>query len=590
MSWEHFSYSDFSSGLTLIDGENGRGKSSIWDGPSYALFGETVRGDKNDLVVNRAFKKDCHVRYVFTVRGDTYDVNRYRKHTGRCENKMTLKNRLIIKFTPKGGKEKLIEKSSVADTQKWLMSKIGITKELYGCTVVHAQGSMFNFVNETDKGQKEILGLIKNVDFTKALKKTREAIAKAKTKASETDAKCCSLQRRLESNSLESLKEKKDSFKKDIESDIEEILKRVEKFSKDIEDLEQGYEEAPKPIDNKDESLAIKNEIKTFGSKLAKVEIKYSTLAKRIKESDVEIECPTCHRPYDEAHESPNTDEMEASLNKLKLLKRKYTKKIDALEEKKGLLESEERKRSAKIMAVLNSNKHIEYTVEANRSKIQNCNDNIKALKTRKNPYLELIKEEKQKLKETKQEIKELDKLLSKYEDIITYLVFWEKAFSDNGVKSFIFDSIVSGLTDKANNNLNILSDGELAIEFTAQTKLKDGSLREKFDCLIHIDDYTVPFSSYSGGEKTRISIAVDLALESLMCEHYGTEFNFLVMDEQDIYMDDKGRASYMRMLRKISQDKRVFVVSHDAELKSEFDNVIRVERSATGKSKAKEA
>ena len=124
-----------------------------------------------------------------------------------------------------------------------------------------------------------------------------------------------------------------------------------------------------------------------------------------------------------------------------------------------------------------------------------------------------------------------------------------------------------------------------MTISFDTQSKLKTGEVREKFECIINIDGEKVPFKAYSGGEKTRISLAVDLALADLMNDFYGSDFNFLVMDEQDTYVDDVGRQAYMELLKERAKDRRVFVVSHDAKFKSEFDDVIKIRRTGVGAS-----
>jgi DNA repair exonuclease SbcCD ATPase subunit len=87
------------------------------------------------------------------------------------------------------------------------------------------------------------------------------------------------------------------------------------------------------------------------------------------------------------------------------------------------------------------------------------------------------------------------------------------------------------------------------------------------------VDGEAVPYVAYSGGEKTRISLAVDMALCDLMNDSHGSSFNIVVFDEQDMWLDSEGREAYLRLLRERAKHQRVFVVSHDGELKAKFDS-----------------
>jgi DNA repair exonuclease SbcCD ATPase subunit len=121
------------------------------------------------------------------------------------------------------------------------------------------------------------------------------------------------------------------------------------------------------------------------------------------------------------------------------------------------------------------------------------------------------------------------------------------------------------------------LTSGAITISFDTQKKLKTGELREKFDSEILKDGERVEYESYSGGEKRRISLAVDMALSEIMSEYYGQKFGMVVFDEQTGYMDEDGRVGFMNLLREIAREKRVFVVDHDGTFQAMFDIVWRV-------------
>ena len=173
----------------------------------------------------------------------------------------------------------------------------------------------------------------------------------------------------------------------------------------------------------------------------------------------------------------------------------------------------------------------------------------------------------------------DFDKRIEKIKSDQPYYEFWSRAFGDDGIKSFIFDLVCSTLTNRANSYLNVLTGGHISVAFDTQKKLKSGETREKFECQVVSDGGPIPYDNYSGGEKRRVSLAVDMSLADLMSDYHGSKFNMVVFDEQDQYLDNKGRAHYMNLLKKIAKHKRVFVVAHDYQFKAEFDEVITVEK-----------
>jgi len=159
----------------------------------------------------------------------------------------------------------------------------------------------------------------------------------------------------------------------------------------------------------------------------------------------------------------------------------------------------------------------------------------------------------------------------------LIYISFWVEAFGDGGIKSFIFDLIASTLSEKSNKYVNILTSGQVSVKFDTQSTLKSGAVREKFDCAVISDGKKVKYDAYSGGEKRKISLAVDVALSEIASEYHGSSFNVVVFDEQTNYLDENGRDGFYDLLKELARDRKVFVVDHDSKFRSKFDNVMTV-------------
>ena len=64
--------------LFLISGKTGAGKTTIFDGMSYALYGETTSKDRDVKALHADFARHdlCSVRFVFEHEGVRYQISR----------------------------------------------------------------------------------------------------------------------------------------------------------------------------------------------------------------------------------------------------------------------------------------------------------------------------------------------------------------------------------------------------------------------------------------------------------------------------------------------------------------------------------
>ena len=80
-------------GLYLVLGENGEGKSAIFDAITFALFGQITKKINLPSIVNEKSDADCKVTLKFQIGKDTYYIDRYRKHKKHYDNAYVFKKR-----------------------------------------------------------------------------------------------------------------------------------------------------------------------------------------------------------------------------------------------------------------------------------------------------------------------------------------------------------------------------------------------------------------------------------------------------------------------------------------------------------------
>jgi DNA repair exonuclease SbcCD ATPase subunit len=569
-------------GLTLVDGENlddggsnGAGKTVVVGGDaiSWCIFGQTIRGMKHDEVVNRYSDtphENCHVNTKLDRGSDEFSVHRYRKHHKH--------NNAFFYFL--NGER--VEESDVKDTQRRLLDDLGIDFELFKCSVIFGQEDTFNFVNETDKKQKEILSKVRRVDMTPNLKSARTNLKELEDDKDELQRKIDILESHLEDDPGSGLKdeesewsagktERVDSHQGKI-AGVESELDSAKKSTGDLKNLKIKHEEITKKFDRL-------NEIRCeMHNKRTEATIEIRGIERKNKER-TEVgeadECPYCEQSIDGDHLERRKKGDEKKLRIFKGVVDQATAKIEKIDETRVIIKDE-------LEATNKSLADIEYKkLEVSRleDQLTELKDELKEIKSEKNPFTAKIKEAIEKQKKIKLKLKELNAESKELDEYLPYFRFWEKAYSDSGIKSFLFDTMCSALTNKANKFVNILTGGNVTISFDTQTLLKSGAVREKFECVVCTEGEKVLYRTYSGGEKTRISLAVDMSLSCLMADYYGSTFNFVVFDEQDLYLDDQGRDYYLELLKELARDRRVFVVSHDSELKAKFDDVITIQK-----------
>ena len=82
-----------------------------------------------------------------------------------------------------------------------------------------------------------------------------------------------------------------------------------------------------------------------------------------------------------------------------------------------------------------------------------------------------------------------------------------------------------------------------------------------------------LPFNSYSGGEKVKITIAISEALASLM-----NQIGFRIMDENIVSLDKESTEGFVIVLEKLQQKfPQLLVISHLQEVKDIFEKKITV-------------
>jgi len=163
------------------------------------------------------------------------------------------------------------------------------------------------------------------------------------------------------------------------------------------------------------------------------------------------------------------------------------------------------------------------------------------------------------------------------------YLEFWVTALGAKGLKSFILDARLQDLTAAANQWMEVLTGGTTWVRFEAQRKTGSGKLVNAPDIRVfrYNPDGSITeraYRSLSGGEKQRVSFAVDFGLSGLVAQRAIQNYDLLILDEVFRHLDRSGKQAVVESLQSLAAQKSsLFVVEHDADFQDAFDTRVQV-------------
>lgn len=258
---------EFNTGISIIIGENGAGKSSILEAVSFALF-KQYSGRKIEELVKKG-KEKMSVTLKFAVNGRKYRIKRQRNKSGSRAKLDVLEGE---HYVPMVSQEK-----PVSEEVKKLLDMDG---DLFLNAVYVRQGEIADLIEKTPSEKKQMIGKLLGIDsLEKAWKNMLPLINKYENKKE-------NLQGRLDSmegldEDLTSKKDEKitiDGKIQDLDLKIEETSRKLGLMQEQKEDLDQKRENFNKltaAIKSKNELLnKIKNDVENLEREIKDVEAK----------------------------------------------------------------------------------------------------------------------------------------------------------------------------------------------------------------------------------------------------------------------------------------------------------------------------
>lgn len=600
---------------------NGSGKSSVFEAIIYALFEETSSGDRD--IENRILGQGCSVVLKFSIDDVSYKIIRQSK-----KGKGT-----VVLYR----NDEDISARNKSDTNKLIISILGINKAIFLDSIFLSQNAVTNLPSLSPTARKERLEILTNTD---------NAINNFKTflKEKQTMYESKHVDSQLEINKINGKEESLQQQKDKLQAQINDIKIQIEERNKlgNIEDLDKQIQEYNVEIntinnqipglDNQIEMISksineLKNEQKVYEEKrvnkdqevqnqrdkcndlqkeITRVEnvISYNNMdidrinkeIEEIKNSDT---CPTCGRKYDNVNEEHIQKVIEDKNKEIKEFENKNIENNNYIKDLQLELDKEIEvgKNLKKEFENLNSlyNDKNEQVSEQQTNLINTNNQKTQLLNSIQNIQVQIDVINKQKDDILKIEIPNSKQYEDMVQDIDIQLNNLNKLKEDKNNELNELDNYINAIkhciqlvtkdfrTFLLKNSLSYLN--KILKDYSSQLFSNESDLiyisenDNKLDIMLG----NATYESLSGGEKTRVNIALLLAQKSLANMIGNISCNIIILDEILGYCDALAENNVINLITKeLESLETIYMISHK-EIPIGYDAELIVEKNANG-------
>lgn len=542
--------------LTLIQGDNGAGKTTALLALAYNLFGKTFNKATKANLINKKNKKGMVTRSWFSIGNDNYFIERGEKPS-------------IFRVTC-NDKELDVDGDS-RDFQKRLENEI-LQFDLKTFTRLICLGyDYIRFFELTTQERREfiesVLDLSNLSEMSKKIKELYKEDSDLLVKY-ELNLNGKRSNKEIYEKQFETLSKDNESMIVDYKNKIQSLTDANTELLKKYQDLENESYNVNKEYKDID-ALVEENRTKVANIRVEfeKIRLKKNNNIQSIEFYNKHSDCSTCHQKIEDSFRKHTIEllekenkEFDDNIEEFKTLAKSYNEVIDNFSEQSKVLRDKLQEYNSKISGykqeIVSNNKLITETKEL-LNKAEN-NGNLAEVKAN-------IEEVLKDISDFEHKIDVLNLRIKIYKDTLVIL-------SENGVKKAIIDNYIDIINSKVNEYLE-----DFGCSF-------DFSMDSEFDETIRLDFRDdVKYESLSAGQKQRLDLSIFLSFREIAQLRSKSSANILLLDEiLDTNLDDDGVSKIIDILLK--QDKiNILAISHNSTCKELFENVINIKKKKYG-------
>jgi DNA repair exonuclease SbcCD ATPase subunit len=586
-----FTYNLNIPGINVLQARNGIGKTTIFSGLSWVIYGRTLKSKKANIQTwpDKRGKNFRGTRggVIFHKDNSEYQIIRLEKYK---EDKKAISD---LQFYKDG---KLYTNKGKVEIQKEIIFVLGYSFDLFRNSAIFGQ-KMKRIIEEDGPTKKKVFDEAFDIEYIQRAKKDSEV------RRDELNRNLSKITDNLNSKLQEyktlkrSIKDNKKilrNFEKMKEQRISSELSEKKKYVKTLNALVQN------PMDN--------NKIGKLNSKLnflntLKEEVEAKSLMAFKK--DMEIQNTLGDIDNEKAHKIKLTNKFKSIIITCKTCGAKLSKDLIKKEKvniKKEIGFSKQRiillnKKHIEIQSELDSFGNIDKKKVAIKDRICNITNKLSDKKAEHENYFQKlshtqnkirdidsgilkIREEKlpndmswfygkkKKLKISIVKSKEEITRLRKDIEILNWLI--KDPLSNSGIKAFIFDQMLLSVNGNLKQYASVLGFKiNFGVDLESSNKDFYISLEQKNNIRMYDD--------LSGGEQQLINICIAFAVHDTICQD--KDMNLLVMDEVFENLDPENIEIVSNLIAQKSQGKSVHIITHHRDFNPTHSNIIHLKK-----------
>lgn len=527
---------------TLIVGINGAGKSTILDALTFGLFGKPFRKINKPQLVNSITQKNCLVEIEFSIGSNEYKIVRGMKPT---VFEVYMNDKLLNQSAEMKDYQEILEKQIIKVNQK-----------SFSQVVILGSATFQPFMQLPSGQRREIIEDLLDLQiFTvmNSILKDKVLINSGSISDSLNNKKLVESKIELTKNHMQEISaniaktiSEKQRLIKETESKVKELGKKHSKLEKEIEKIRSQI----------DDEETVSKKINKLSKLRHQIEARVSLLNNDLEFFQNHENCPTCKQNIAEEF-------------RLKTIEEKNTQKKE-IEEGLDLLTLEYETANNRLNQIMHSMSEIQ-TLEM--QKIE-CKTTVNSLVK----YCKSLEEEIEKLQnpvnntsddkvaDFEVELKQIEIEYNKLIEERNVLTAAGILLKDGGIKSKIvrqYIPVINKLINKYLSAMDFFVSFELDEQFNETIKSR------------YRDNFT--YASFSEGEKQKIDLALLFTWRAVAKLRNSINTNLLIMDEVfDSSLDMNAVDYLMNIIRDISSDSNIIIISHKEHLNEKFNNVLK--------------
>lgn len=499
-------------GITLITGANGIGKSSFIEAVAVGFWGHTLRG-------TTPWREGVPGKVEVT----TPDLV-VRRGVGKSGTN-------ALNFTRDG---KLVKGDSPAKCQKELEQYIpDIDVWRWSSLLSNTDAASFSLA--TDAQRKALIeDMLAMPSTDQAVKDTRAAIKALRTQLAEANTKGAVLKERL-AGEQRRLKETSALGSPTPSEDLDTIIAEGKAAAECAKVLQTEVE----ALRRKASELAVKGA--TGASNLGHLEGRVRACSR--------AECPTCGQGI--PHELAAS--VKAELAEAVAARRALEAEVNA---ERAAVDRDLRTKQTELDKATRArdDARVRYQAQQGARQQAAAAEGIKAKATA------AIADTEAQLAQVAAQVQALS-LEIKHEEAV------EEVLGTRGARTHLLSSTLAAVAEVANGWLKRLAGPHFRLTLRSYSETSRGELTNKISMEVEGAGGGHGYKASSGGERKRIDIAVMLGLGDIARRLRGESGSTLFFDEAFDALDEQGLAAVVDVLRELSQDRAVVVVSHSTTL-----------------------